>query len=95
MTYEESLRRLRNFLGKYPTSDRAEEARELLDEDTQNKSTADNLYNFGRAHFEEGKYETALGRYKKLVQDYPRSRWAARARAEYDEAVRILEKNSF
>ena len=92
ITYDESIGRIQNFLGRYPTSDRAAEARELLDENTQQKRTADNLYNFGRGYFEDEKYEAAVGRFGKLLQDYPRSRWIAQARKEYEEALRKMEE---
>ncbi len=93
LTYEESIDRLQGFLGRYPSSGRAPEAREALDESSLNKRTADTLYNFGRAHFEDGKYEVALGRYRKLLQDYPRSRWASHARMEYEETLGKLEED--
>jgi len=92
LTYKESMGRLQGFLGKYPTSDRASEARRLLSKNRQQMTTADNLYNFGRAHLDEGKYEVAIGRYGKLLKDYPRSRWVARAREEYNEAIEMLEQ---
>jgi outer membrane protein assembly factor BamD (BamD/ComL family) len=92
LTYDESISRIQSFLGRYPSSDRASEARELLEENAENKSTADNLYKFGRVHFEDGKYEVAIGRFGKLLQDYPRSRWIAQTRTEYEEALRRLEE---
>lgn len=92
VTYEESIQKLQGFLRRYPAAGRAAEARELQDEYTQSKRTADTLYNFGRAYFKDGKFEVALGRYKKLLQDYPRSRWASQARREYEEILGKLEQ---
>jgi outer membrane protein assembly factor BamD (BamD/ComL family) len=91
-TYEESIELLGSFLGKYPTSARIAEARDLLDENAKRKRTADNLYNFGRAYLDDGKYEIALGRYGKLIKDYSRSRWVPQARKEYEEALENLSE---
>jgi len=91
-TYEESIELLGSFLGKYPTSARIAEASDLLDENTRRKRTADNLYNFGRAYLDDGKYEIALGRYNKLIKDYSRSRWVPQARKEYEEAFENLSE---
>jgi TolA-binding protein len=92
LTYDESIDRIQEFLGKYPAGNRVVEAGELLNENAQQKRTADNLYNFGRGYFEDGKYEVAVGRFTKLLQDYPRSRWAAQARKEYEECIRRMEE---
>ena len=92
VTYEESIQKLQGFLGRYPAAGRAAEARELQDEYTQSKRTADTLYIFGRAYFKDGKFEVALGRYKKLLQDYPRSRWIPQALKEYEEILGKFEQ---
>jgi TolA-binding protein len=91
-TYAETIASLQTFLGKFPANARAAEARELLKENQRAKQTADTLFNFGRAYFEDGKYEVALGRYRKLVKDYPRSRWISQAREKYEETIRKLEQ---
>ena len=91
-TYAETIASLQTFLGKFPANARAAEARELLEENRKRKRDADNLFNFGRAYFEDGKYETALGRFRKLVKDYPRSRWIPQAREKYEETIRKLEQ---
>jgi len=91
-TYEESVAMLRNFLGKYPETGHSEEAKKLLEENTKQKRTADNLHNFGRAYFEDGKYEVALGRYSKLIKEYPRSRWFAQGEEKYEATLRKLRE---
>ena len=91
-TYAETIASLQTFLRKYPASARAAEARDLLEENRKQNRTADNLFNFGRAYFEDGKYEIALGRYRKLIKDYPRSRWILEAREDYEETIRKLEQ---
>ncbi len=91
-TYEESIALLEGFLGEHPTSARVVEARKLLDENSKHRRTADNLYNFGRAYFEDEKYEVALGRFSKLLKDYSRSRWVPQARKEYEETLGNLQE---
>jgi TolA-binding protein len=91
-TYAETIASLRTFLRKFPANARAAEARDLLEENRKQKRTADNLFNFGRAYLKDGKYETARGRFGKLVKDYPRSRWIPEAREKYEETIRKLEQ---
>jgi tetratricopeptide (TPR) repeat protein len=92
LTYEESIARLRSFIEKNPRTERGDEAGALLKENTRDKRNADNLYNFGKAHFEEGKYQIALGRFTTLVEDYPRSRLFDVAREKREEILAILER---
>lgn len=91
-TYEESIALLQDFLAKYPDSNRADEAKGLLDENQASKRTADSLYNFGRTYFEEQKYNVAVGRYGKLINEYPRSRWIPQAKKEYEETLEKLRE---
>jgi outer membrane protein assembly factor BamD (BamD/ComL family) len=91
-TYQESIALLRKFLGHFPDSGRRDEAMEMLAENQKDKRDADNLYNFGRAHFQEGKYRIALGRYETLIREYPRSRWLPQAKRENREALERLQE---
>ena len=77
---------------EYPNSDRAKEAKELLAENEANKRVADSLYTFGRTYFDEQKHNLALGRYGKLLNDYPRSRWIPQAKKEYEESFEKLKE---
>lgn len=92
LTYEESISALRDFTVKYPQSGRVAEARALLDENQTHKNAADSLYNFGHAYFEEGKYSVALGRYDKLIKEFPRSRWIPQAQKEYEQTLEELQQ---
>ena len=91
-TYENSIVLLQDFLTHFPDSDRDREARELLTENESNKRIADSLYNFGRTYFDEQKYNLAFGRYGKLLNDYPRSRWTPQAKKEYEESFEKLKE---
>ncbi len=91
-TYEEAIVQLEGFLERYPDSARTEQVTELLAENQRKKGEADTLYNFGRAYFEDGKYRSALGRYEKLIAEYPRSRWIPRAKQENREALKRLQQ---
>ncbi|RJP74087.1 MAG: hypothetical protein C4532_03140 [Candidatus Abyssobacteria bacterium SURF_17] len=91
-TYEELIALLQEFLAEYPESDRTEEAATLLAESERKKKVADSLYQFGHAYFEEGKYNLAVGRYEKLINEHPKSQWISQAEQEYDEALRMLQE---
>jgi tetratricopeptide (TPR) repeat protein len=91
-TYEEAIALLRNFQMQFPDSSRMGEVEQLLAENQKNKMDADNLYNFGRAHFVERKYRIALGRYGKLIREYPRSHWIPQAKEENREALERLQE---
>lgn len=91
-TYEEVILELKDFLEQYPDSARTDQIKELLAENQRKKGEADTLYNFGRAYFEDGKYRSALGRYEKLIAEYPRSRWISRAKQENREALKRLQE---
>jgi tetratricopeptide (TPR) repeat protein len=92
MTYEKAMAVVRDFLEQYPDSARIDDALRLLEENERKKRDADNLYTFGHTYFEEGKYAVAVGRYEKLIQEYPRSRWSAQAKRENKEALERLQE---
>ena len=85
---------LEDLLEQFTGSSRSDEIMDLIAENKKNKRDADNLYNFGRAHFEEQNYRIALGRYEKLIREYPRSRWIPQAKQENKEALERLQESS-
>jgi tetratricopeptide (TPR) repeat protein len=93
-TYESAIALLQDYLKKYPNSDRDKDVKLLLNENVTQKSIADSLYNFGRTYFEEEKYNLALGRYGKLLNEYPRSRWIAQAKEQYEESLEKLREQA-
>jgi outer membrane protein assembly factor BamD (BamD/ComL family) len=91
-TYEEAISLLQGLLEQFPNSNRADEIMDLIEENENNKRDADNLYNFGRAHFEEENYRIAIGRYEKLIREYPRSRRIPQAKRDNKEALERLQE---
>jgi outer membrane protein assembly factor BamD (BamD/ComL family) len=91
-TYEQTIENLQEFLMQYPESAHFEEAKKMLQENQTKKTTADSLYTFGRAYMSEKKYSLALGRYEKLIEEHPRSKWIPQARKDYELAQEKLKE---
>lgn len=91
-TYEEAISLIRDFMTQYPSSARLREAESLLQENQSSKSVADSLHNFGQSYFEEGRYALAAGRYQKLIDEYPRSRWIPKAKRDLETTLEKLRE---
>ena len=91
-TYAESVALLQDFIKKYPKSNRISDVVTLQDENRTNERDADSIYNFGRAYFEDNKYDAALRRYRELINEYPRSRWISQAKEEYQKTLEQLKQ---
>jgi len=90
--YEQAIEKLQEFLMENPESAHFEEAKKMLQENQTNKTIADSLYTFGRAYMSEKKYSLAVGRYEKLIEEHPRSKWTPQARKDYELAQEKLKE---
>jgi len=91
-TYAKSVALLQEFINKYPESNRMSDAIALREENRTNERDADSLYNFGKAYFEDRKYDAALRRYGKLINEYPRSRWISQAKEQHQKTLEQLQQ---
>ena len=80
---EQAIEELQNFLDDYPTSDRANEAQDLLRE--SRSKLAKKSYKNGQLYFKMRKYDAALIYLEEVVNGFHDTEWAAPAQFQIAE----------